>query len=200
MGQAFNIKVIMGSTRQNRFSEKPAHWIFDELKKREDVNAELLDLRDYPMPFYDDARSPSMIKDGSYSDEAVKKWAAKIREADGFIIVTPEYNHGYSAVLKNALDSVYYEWNNKAVGFVSWGSAMGARSVEQLRQVAVELQMASIRNAIHMPWDFVAKLGPEKTPVNAEMFGAMNDKVPGFLDQLLWWVKALKAARELKAD
>lgn len=200
MVDVLSIKVIAGSTRQNRFSEKPAHWIFDALQKREGVKAELLDLRDYPMPFYDDARSPSMIKDGSYSDDTVKKWAAKIREADGFIIVTPEYNHGYSPVLKNALDSVYYEWNNKAVGFVSWGSAMGARSVEQLRQVAVELQMASIRNAIHLPWDYVAKLGPEKTPVNPDMFGPMNDKIPGFLDQLVWWTIALKAARESKAD
>ncbi len=200
MAENLKIKVIVGTTRQGRFSEKPAHWIFDHLQKREGVDAELLDLRDYPMPFYEDAITPSQIKDGAYPDETVRKWAAKIREADGFIIVTGEYNHGVPAVLKNALDHVYAEWNNKAVGFVSWGSAMGSRSVEHLRQIAVELQMASIRNAIHMTWDYVAKIGPEKTPVNPDMFGPMNDKVPGFFDQLLWWTKALKAARASKAD
>ena len=102
------IKVIIGSTRQNRFSEKPAQWIFEEAKKLEGVEAELLDLRDYPMPFFDDPMSPSMAK-GQYSNEIVKKWADKINDGDAFIIVTPEYNHGYSAVLKNALDVIYPE-------------------------------------------------------------------------------------------
>jgi|SRR3989344_964053 len=104
MNTPIKIKVIVGSTRQGRFSEKPAQWIFEETKKLEGVEAELLDLRDYQMPFFDDPMSPSMAK-GQYSNEVVKKWANKINEGDAFIIVTPEYNHGYSAVLKTLLTS-----------------------------------------------------------------------------------------------
>ena len=203
MNTPIKIKIILGSTRQNRFSEKPAGWIFEEAKKLEGVEAELLDLRDYPMPFFDDPMSPSMAK-GQYSNEIVKKWAEKINDGDAFIIVAPEYNHGYSAVLKNALDVIYPEWNKKPVGFVSYGSALGARSVEQLRQVAVELQMAPIRNAIHIPVDifFAAMMG--KGPTGPEMFqpiheGMMGDRVKIFFDDLLWWARALKAARTKSA-
>lgn len=196
------IKVIVGSTRQNRFSEKPARWIFEEAKKLEEVEAELLDLRDYPMPFFDSFMSPSMAQ-GKYENEVVQKWAEKIADGDAFIIVTPEYNHGYPAVLKNALDVIYPEWNRKPVGFVSYGSAVGARSVEQLRQVAVELQMAPIRHAIHIPNDifFAAMMG--KGPQGPEMFepirkSPMGDIVERFFNDLLWWAKALKAARKTK--
>lgn len=194
------IKIIIGSTRQNRFSDKPANWIFNEAKKLKDVGVELLDLRDYPMPFFDDATSPSMTN-GQYSNETIQKWAEKINDGDAFIIVAPEYNHGYSAVLKNALDVIYPEWNKKPVGFVSYGGALGARVVEQLRQVAVELQMAPIRNAVHIPTDifFAAMMG--KGPNNPkEMFdrihnGPMGDPVERFFNELLWWAKALKNAR-----
>jgi NAD(P)H-dependent FMN reductase len=194
------IKVIIGSTRQGRFSEKPAQWIYEEAKKLEDVDVELLDLRDYPMQFFDSPIPPSMAQ-GKYENEVVQKWAAKIKEGDAFIIVTPEYNHGYPAVLKNAMDVIYPEWNKKPVGFVSYGSAMGARSVEQLRQVAVELQMAPIRNAIHIPVDifFAAMMG--KGPQGSEMFepirrSSMGDRVQIFFDDLLWWARVLKYGRE----
>ncbi len=197
--KTLKIKIIIGSTRQNRFSEKPAQWIFEEAKKLEGVEVELLDLRDYKIPLLEDPTPPSMAN-GQYSDEVVKKWAEKINNGDAFIIVTPEYNHGYSAVLKNALDVIYPEWNRKPVGFVSYGSAVGARAVEQLRQVAVELQMAPIRNAIHIPTDifFAAIMG--KGPTGPEMFepiheGMMGDPVERFFNDLLWWTKALKTAR-----
>jgi NAD(P)H-dependent FMN reductase len=199
MNAPIKIKVIIGSTRQGRFSEKPAYWIYEEAKKLEGVEAELLDLRDYPMPFFDSQMSPSMAK-GQYANEVVKDWAAKINDGDAFIIVTPEYNHGYPAVLKNAMDVIYPEWNRKPVGFVSYGSALGARSVEQLRQVAIELQMAPIRNAIHIPVDiFFAAMMGEK-PQGSEMFepirkGPAGDRLEIFFNDLLWWAKALKAAR-----
>jgi NAD(P)H-dependent FMN reductase len=199
MDTPIKIKIIVGSTRQGRFSEKPAQWIYEEAKKLDGVEAELLDLRDYPMPFFESPISPSMAQ-GKYENEVVQKWAEKIKESDAFIIVTPEYNHGYPAVLKNAMDVIYPEWNKKPVGFVSYGSAMGARSVEQLRQVAIELQMAPIRNAIHIPVDifFAAMMG--KGPQGPEMFESirkspMGDRVQIFFDDLLWWAKALKAAR-----
>lgn len=188
--KTIQIKVIVGSTRQNRFSEKPARWIYEEAKKKEGVEVELLDLRDYPMPFFDEPVSPSMSKE-SYANETVVRWGKKIKEADGFIIVTPEYNHGYPAVLKNALDYVYHEWNRKTVGFVSWGSVAGARSIEQLRQVAIELQMAPIRNSIHIPafWTLLDESGNLKTD-------SLQKHADAFLDQLLWWTGALKTARE----
>lgn len=194
------IKIILGSTRKGRFGEKPAQWILEEARNLEEVEVELLDLRDYKIPFFDSAVSPSMA-DGRYENEIVQKWSEKIKQGDAFIIVTPEYNHGYPAVLKNALDVIYPEWNKKPVGFVSYGSAMGTRSVEQLRQVAIELQMAPIRNAIHIPTDifFQSLMGKGPTDIQ-EMFepirkGPMGDPVEKFFNELLWWARALKIAR-----
>ncbi|MBI2097733.1 MAG: NAD(P)H-dependent oxidoreductase [Candidatus Vogelbacteria bacterium] len=186
------IKIIVGSTRQNRFSEKPARWIYEKTKNTDDVETELLDLRDYPMPFFDEPVSPTMNKNG-YPNETVKAWAQRIGEADGYIVVTPEYNHGYPAVLKNAMDYVYKEWNNKPIGFVSYGSVGGARSIEQLRQVAVELQMAPIRSAIHIPsfWMMLDAKGNLKE----KAFDSLEGGAKKFLEQLLWWARALKNAR-----
>lgn len=192
---SIKIKIIIGSTRPNRFSEHPARWINEEAKKVAGLEVELLDLREYPLPFFNEPISPAMVK-GDYANETVRKWAQKIAEADAYIIATPEYNHGYPAVLKNALDSVYKEWNNKPVGFVSWGGAAGARSVEQLRQVAVELQMAPIRNAVHIPlfWTLLDENGQLKPGA----FDSLQDNAKNFLNQLLWWAEALKKARENK--
>src|SRR5665213_949628 len=110
MNKPLKIKVILGSTRQGRFGDKPAHWIFDEAKKKEGVEVEYLDLRDYALPFFDEPAPPSSIKE-PYINPVVQKWTAKIADGDAIIVVTPEYNHGYPAVLKNALDYVYKEWN-----------------------------------------------------------------------------------------
>ncbi len=188
------IKVILGSTRQNRFGDKPARWILEKIKKIEGAEAELLDLRDWPLPFYNEPTSPSSVKDGAYPSEIARKWAAKIKEADAFVIVTPEYNRSTSAVLKNALDSIYAEWNRKTVGFVAYGSVGGARAVEHLRDISVELQMAPIRNAVHIPqpWNLLDEKGNLKEGA-LEPFSASADNM---LNQLIWWASALKAARE----
>ena len=192
--------VIIGSTRQNRFSEKPARYIFDELKKKENIQVELIDLRDWPLPFYDEVVSPAVNK-GNYSNELGKKWAVKVGEADGYIMVTPEYNHGYSAVLKNALDWVFPEWNGKPVGFVSYGNVGGARAIEQLRQVVIELEMVPIRSAIHIPTEVYLAVRHEKVPVNPELFkplreGMRGDRVETFFDELINCAKTLKAAND----
>jgi NAD(P)H-dependent FMN reductase len=121
------------------------------LKKRSGVDARLLDLRDFPMPFFDQPVSPATPGRPPYENEVVKKWTAAIAQSDGFVFVTPEYNYGPAAVLKNAIDWVYPEWNRKAAGFVSYGSALGARSVQQLREPAIELQLAPVRSAVHIP-------------------------------------------------
>lgn len=156
------IKIILGSTRKNRFGEHPARYVYERLKQREGIDCEIVDLRDYPMPFFEEPISPKYFKE--WPNEAVAKFAAKIKEADGFIIVSPEYNHGYSAVLKNALDYVYYEWENKPIAFVGYGSAGGARAVEQLRQVVIELQALPTRNALHImnPWELTNENGELK--------------------------------------
>jgi len=204
--QPIKIKIIVGSTRQGRFSEKPANWIFEEAKKLEGVEVELLDLRDYPIPFFDDSMSPSMAK-GNYSNKVVKEWAEKINDGDAFIIITPEYNHGYPAVLKNAMDVIYSEWNKKPIGFVSYGSAVGARAVEQLRQVAIELQMAPIRNAIHIPLNIFMDAMMGKGPAGTEIFKPIHESpfgnpVERFFNELLWWAKVLKETRikDLRSD
>ena len=188
-----NIKVILGSTRDGRFSEKLVPWITEGLQSRNDVTYEVMDLRDYDMPFYDQPTSPAMVEDGAYPNDVVRSFAKKIGEADAYLIIAPEYNHGYTAVLKNALDSVYSEWNNKAVGFVSYGSVGGGRVVEQLRQVAVELQMAPVRNAVHIqaPWFLLDESGNVKEGVLADY----DKSLTGSLEQLKWWGEALKEAR-----
>jgi len=107
------ISVIVGSTREGRFSEKPAKWILQHLKKRKGVDAQLLDLRDFPMPFFDEPATPAMPGRPPYKNEVVQRWTAAIAQSDGFVFVTPEYNYGPSAVLKNAIDWVYPEWNRK---------------------------------------------------------------------------------------
>ena len=191
---ALKIGIIIGSTREGRFADKPATWLYNRIKDRSDVSAELIDLREYPLQYFNEAIPPSVIKE-PYADPQVQKWTQKVAEMDAYIIVSPEYNHGYSAVLKNALDYVKKEWENKPVSFVSYGSAGGARAVEQLRQVVIELQMAPMKYAIHMMWDVIAAImqDPSQNPAVFEQF---NTRADGMVDQLVWWGNALKAARK----
>ena len=187
------ISVIVGSTRQGRFSEKPAQWIFEHLRKRKETEARLLDLRDFPMPFFDQALPPSMPGRPPYPNEVVQKWTAQIGASDGFVFVTPEYNYGTSAVLKNAIDWVYPEWNRKAAAFVSYGSAMGARAVQQLRETAIEVQMAPIRSSVPLP---VATLWAHFQGGDvAKGLAEMDQQAAAMIDDLLWWTSALKTAR-----
>jgi NAD(P)H-dependent FMN reductase len=191
------ISVIVGSTREGRFSEKPARWILQQLKRREGVEARLLDLREFPMPFFDQPVPPAMPGRAPYENATVRKWTAAIAEADGFIFVTPEYNYGPAAVLKNALDWVYPEWNRKAAAFVSYGGAAGARSVQQLRETAIELQLAPIRSSVHIP---VATLWAHFQGGDVEA-GLAELEVAAMImiDDLLWWTAALKTARAAAA-
>ena len=191
---SLNIKVIAGSTREGRFSDKATAWIAEEIKKQKEVVVEVLDLRDYDMPFFNESMSPS-FKQEPYTNEAVARFTKKIEEGDAFVIVTPEYNHGTSGVLKNALDWVYPEWNNKPVAFVSYGSVGGARAIEQLRMNAIELQMAPIRAAVHIPGEqyFPVLFGKMEAK---ELFALQSDKAEAMITQLLWWTRALKKARE----
>lgn len=136
------IAIIVGSTRPGRNGENVARWVYDLAQKRTDAQFELVDIADYHLPLLDEPVPPSM---GQYMQPHTQQWSKKISEFDGYVFVTPEYNHSTSGALKNALDYLYSEWNNKAAGFVSYGSMNGARAVEQLRTIMAELQIADVR-------------------------------------------------------
>jgi NAD(P)H-dependent FMN reductase len=187
------ISVITGSTREGRFSEKPAHWILQHLAAREGVDARLLDLRDFPMPFFDQPMTPATPGRPPFSNEVVQRWTAAIASSDGFVFVTPEYNFGPPAVLKNAIDWVYPEWRRKPAAFVSYGAAGGVRSVQQLRENAVELQLAPVKAAVHIP---VSTLMAHYTGGDVEAgLAELSAPAEAMIDDLLWWTAALKTAR-----
>jgi NAD(P)H-dependent FMN reductase len=188
------IAVILGSTRQGRFGEKPARWILGELEKREAISATFLDLRDFSMPLFDQPVSPGWISE-PYKNDAVARWTNAIGAQDAYVVVAPEYNRAVGGAMKNAFDWVYKEWNRKAIGFVGYGSVGGARAVEQMRLIAVELQMAPVRQAVHLPWDVYMSMAKETAPVDAARFAPVQQAADAMLDQLVWWGSALKAAR-----
>jgi len=169
-----------------------ARWVHQQASRRTDATFELIDLLDHPLPHLDEPLPPSM---GQYQKQHTREWAAKIASYDGFVIVTPEYNHGTSGVLKNAIDYLYAEWNNKAVGFVAYGAVGGARAIEHLRLVAGELKMADVRTgvALSMFSDFEdfsrIKPGPHQEQALTTMF-----------DELLAWSEALASMRERLAE
>ena len=191
------ISVIVGSIRQARFSEKPAHLVLDHLKNRAGIETRLLDLRNFPMPFFDQPVPPAMPGRAPYENEVVQRWTAEIARSDGFVFVTPEYNYGPPAVLKNALDWVYPEWNRKAAAFVSYGGAAGTRSVQQLRETAIELQLAPVRSSVHIP-AAVLWAHFQGGDVNAGL-AELEAQAKAMIDDLLWWTAALKTARATAA-
>ena len=192
LDRRMKIAVILGSIRKIRRGARVAKWVMSQLSKRKDIAVELLDLLDYPLPFYDESNSPDSLN-GIYSAQGATKWVVKIKEADAFIIITPEYNHGPPAVLKNALDYVYEEWNKKPVAFVSYasGAAAGVRAVEQLRTNTIDLQMAPIRAAVHISHVLDAISEDGKL-----LSGHYNERLVDVMEQLLWWAEALKTARD----
>nr|WP_292273110.1 NAD(P)H-dependent oxidoreductase [Marinobacter sp.] len=180
--------VIIGSTRPGRVGEAVARWVYDIAKQRGDAEFELVDIADFNLPLLDEPIPPSQ---GQYSQPHTIAWAEKVASFDAYVFVTPEYNHGTSGALKNALDFVYGEWNNKAAGFVGYGSAGGARAVEQLRLVASELQIAHVRNQVMLSLfaDFENFSVFKPHPRN-------EDSVNAMLDQLIAWGGALRTLRE----
>ena len=184
------IGIIVGSTRPGRKAEAVAKWVHEHALKRSDAEYELVDIADYDLPLLDEPVPPSM---GQYSKEHTKKWAAKIASLDGFVFVTPEYNHGIPGALKNAIDFLFAEWNHKAAGFVSYGSAGGVRSVESLRLVMGELHVADVRANVGLSlftdWENFARFTPAER----------HEKALGpLLDQVVAWSAALAPLREKK--
>ncbi len=188
------IGVIVGSTREHRFGDKPAKWIAGLAASRKDMSVEIVDLRDYPMPFFDEPASSHFMPS---NDPVATKWQAKIASLDGYIITVAEYNRGPTAVLKNALDYAYDEWNNKPLAFVGYGGTGGARAVEQLRLIGIELQMAPIQKAVHIAWaDMSALMEGQKSFTDLPHLDSSAD---GMLNQFSWWANALKNARDATA-
>jgi NAD(P)H-dependent FMN reductase len=185
---------VISSTREGRFGEKPARWIRDLAAKRGDFEVELIDLRDYPMPFFQEKTSPAYAPP---ANEAARRWAARVASLDGFIFVAAEYNRGPTAVLKNALDHAYAEFNRKPAAYVGYGGVGAARAIEQLRLIAIELQMAPTRTGVHIAGaDFMGLWRGGRT---FEELPHLAQSAEAMLDELAWWTRALKTARDATA-
>lgn len=181
------IAIIIGSTRPGRKADTVARWVHQIAKQRGGAEYELVDIQDFNLPLLDEPVPPSMHQ---YSKPHTKAWAAKIAAFDAFVFVTPEYNHGPSGALKNAIDYLYAEWNNKAAGFVSYGSAGGSRAVEQLRLVMGELQVADVRAQVML------SLFTDFENFTTFKPAAHHEKsVNAMLDQVIAWGGAMKSLR-----
>jgi NAD(P)H-dependent FMN reductase len=186
------ILVITGTTRDGRFSERVATWVTGRLDGRDDLEVDLLDLRDHPLPFFDAA--PPARNPRDYASEAVAGLGRRIDEADGYVVLTAEYNHGYPAVLKNAMDHTFVEWRRKPIAFVGWGNVGGARAIEQLRNVAVEFEMAPLRHAVHVLPD-VMMASRQTDASDVSPFAGLEPRLDLLAEDLLWWAGALARAR-----
>lgn len=182
------IGIIIGSTRPGRVAEQVAKWVYEIAQNRKDAEYELVDIAAYQLPLYDEPVPPSMSTE--YAKEHSRKWSQKIASLDGFVFCTPEYNRATSGALKNAIDFLYHEWNNKAAGFVGWGSFNGARAVENLRLIMGELQVADVRAQVGLSLftDFENFTVFKPAPHHEETVHAM-------LEQLNAWSGALKTLR-----
>ncbi len=184
------IAIILSSTRQSRFADKPAQWLYEIATQRSDLDFELVDLRDFPMPFFDEVASNAWAPS---TNPVAQRWQQKVAEFDGYIFITAEYNHSITAVLKNALDYAYPEWNRKPAACVGYGSVGAARAIEHLRLICVELQMVPIRTGVHIQGgDFMAVWQQGKS---LNDFPYLQPNVANMLDELAWWSKTLKSAR-----
>jgi NAD(P)H-dependent FMN reductase len=182
-----NIAVIVGSTRPGRKADTVGRWVLELARLRNDANYQLVDVEDFHLPLLDEPVPPSM---NQYTKPHTQAWAAKIAGFDGFVFVTPEYNHGTSGALKNAIDFLYKEWNNKAAGFVGYGSAGGVRAVEHLRLVMGELQVADVRAQVML------SLYTDFENFTTFKPAALHEKSVGdMLDQVVAWSGALRVLR-----
>jgi len=182
------IAIIIGSTRPGRKAEAVAKWVYEIAQNRSDAEFELVDIKDFDLPLLDEPVSAIM---GQYTHQHTKIWSAKIASFDAYVFVTPEYNHGTSGALKNAIDFLYHEWVNKAAGFVSYGGGAGARAAEQLRLVLAEVQIATVRNQVLLSLftDFENFSVFKPAPQHEKAVNAM-------LEQVAAWGSALKTLRE----
>ena len=187
------LKIILGSTRPGRFSDTAGAWALEQAKKHPEFETEILDLRDFDMPFFNEEATPSS-KAAPYTNPAVAAWTTKVADADAFIVISPEYDRGVPAVLKNAFDWVYGEFHKKPIGFVGYGTTGGSRSVDNLRTSAIELQMVPVRQGVHIVAHWMLRenyTGPLK-PGSLDQYEA---NASAMLDQLKEWGDATRTMR-----
>lgn len=182
------VGIIIGSTRPNRLGEGVGRWIFENSRQRHDAEFELIDLKSFDLPLLDEPFPAGMSQ--NYQHAHTRKWSAKIKELDAFIFVTPEYNHGISGALKNAIDFLYQEWTNKVAGFVGYGGTGGLRSIEQLRLIMAELQVATIRSQMGFSLRTDFKDYEEFRPANYHL-----KNLTTLLDQLILWGESFRNIR-----
>lgn len=183
------IAVIIGSIRPNRVGNNVGEWFIEQVKSTDDVDFDLIDLKDINLPLLNE---PDLPAKGNYTNQSTKEWSKKIASYDGFVFVTPEYNHGYSPVLKNAIDTIYSEWAKKPVAFVAYGSLGGVRAVEQLVQVAAQINMVPLPSSQINIIDIWAAFN-ETGQLNSENIRGSVEKL---LDNLIWWATLLRQARK----
>ena len=182
------IAVILGSTRPGRNAKAVADWVLAEANKRSDAEFKLVDIADFNLPLLDEP-APAMMQ--QYTQDHTKAWSAEIAQYDGYVFVTPEYNHTVPGALKNALDYLNREWNNKAAGFVGFGSAGGVRAVEHLRQIASELRMAHVRDQVQLSLFTDFENFSEFKPADMQL-----DALTAMLNELVAWTGAMKTLRD----
>lgn len=189
------VGIVLSTTREGRFVDKPAAWLQSIAAGRTDLSFELVDLRDYPLPMYDWPFSPSRKP---VEHDYVIPWRTKVGELDGFIFVTAEYNRSIPAVLKNAIDHVYTEFVRKPAAYLGYGNTGGARAVEHLRNISVEMQMVPLRSGVHIGREpLVAVLQQGKSLSD---FDYLEQQARIMLDDLSWWARTLKAGREVTSS
>jgi NAD(P)H-dependent FMN reductase len=187
------IALIIGSTRATRFADKPAQWMLKQAEARDDMDVELVDLRDFDLPLFDEPASNKWMPS---SDPRAVAWQNKIAQFDGFIFVTAEYNHSINGALKNALDQAYNEWNRKPMGAIGYGGVGAARAIEHLRNVAVELAMVPVHGAVHIAGgDFMAVHPLGANGAIEQIEDHLMASATNLLDDMVWWANATKAAR-----
>jgi NAD(P)H-dependent FMN reductase len=185
------IGIIISTTREGRFGERAARWVAQLAETRSDLDVEVVDLRDYPLPFFESVASPRFVP---IDTPEAKKWSGKLAELDGYVFVTAEYNHSISGVLKNALDFVFAEPARKPAAFVGYGAVGGARAVEQLRLIAVELSMVPLNRAVHINME--PFLGMMREGKDFADYPYLAPTVEVMLDELAWYAQTLRAGRE----
>lgn len=192
-----HIIIIIASTRTARFADHPLTWLLAETDKHTEFSFEVLDLRDNPLPYFDRAASPGM-KPRAYGSDVEKAIGVRLDSADGFLVITNEYNHGYNAALKNLLDHYFAEWNRKPMSFIGYGNAGAARAIEQLRQVAAELELASVRPTVNILGPHIMGIRGGADP--AETLAPLEPRLDALLADLHWWATALAVARKADLD
>lgn len=189
------IAIILGSTREHRFAEKPAQWMLEQAQAHGGFDVELVDLKDYDLPLFDEAASNLYAPT---QDPAAIKWQQKLAQFDGYIFVVAEYNHSVTGALKNALDQAYKEWMRKPMAAIGYGGVGAARAIEHLRGIGVELQMVPVRNAVHIAAGSFMQVHPMgENGEMSEIEAFIKPAADAMLDELLWWANATMAARQM---